>query len=70
MPMTGELAAPTPPPHIGPSPSAVAPARRNRDDWLIVGIAMAAILFIMLGGAMMLPLDPGTSQPVEIVGPS
>jgi divalent metal cation (Fe/Co/Zn/Cd) transporter len=69
MTITGELAAAAARHHIEPSPSAVAPACHNRSDWLIVVSAMVVILSIMLGAAMVLPLDPSASQPVDIVGP-
>jgi hypothetical protein len=65
MPMTGEIAGSAARPHIRPPASTVAPANHKRDDWLVVGIIMVVILCIMLGGAMLLPLDPGMSQPMD-----
>jgi hypothetical protein len=39
------------------------------DNTPIVVIVMLAVLFVILIGALMLPLDPTALQPVDIVGP-
>jgi hypothetical protein len=35
----------------------------------LVLVVMLAILFAILVGALMLPLDPSALQPIDIVGP-
>lgn len=40
-----------------------------RDDMPVVMVVMLAILFVILAGAFMLPLDPTALQPIDIVAP-